>query len=95
MSSSRDLTRYSVQRLGLAPGRPVYALVKSVALDRRSLSGPIRACPGLMPPPTRSKRTAGAASLTMPVIGNRSAVALTGLRADPYIRHGLRGSLPR
>jgi molybdate transport system ATP-binding protein len=35
------LTRYSVERLGLAPGAPVYALVKSVALDRRSLSGPI------------------------------------------------------
>jgi molybdate transport system ATP-binding protein len=35
------LTRYSVERLGLAPGVPVYALLKSVALDRRSLSGPI------------------------------------------------------
>ena len=35
------LTRYSVDRLGLAPGVPVFALVKSVALDRRSLSGPI------------------------------------------------------
>jgi molybdate transport system ATP-binding protein len=35
------LTRYSVARLGLAPGAPVFALVKSVALDRRSLSGPI------------------------------------------------------
>jgi molybdate transport system ATP-binding protein len=35
------LTRYSVERLGLAPGVPVFALVKSVALDRRSLSGPI------------------------------------------------------
>jgi molybdate transport system ATP-binding protein len=35
------LTRYSVERLGLAPGEPVFALVKSVALDRRSLSGPI------------------------------------------------------
>ena len=34
------LTRYSVERLGLAPGTPVHALVKSVALDRRSLSGP-------------------------------------------------------
>jgi hypothetical protein len=30
-----------VERLGLAPGASVYALVKSVALDRRSLSGPI------------------------------------------------------
>jgi molybdate transport system ATP-binding protein len=35
------VTRYSVEHLSLAPGRPVYALVKSVALDRRSLSGPI------------------------------------------------------
>ena len=35
------LTRYSVERLGLAAGVPVFALVKSVALDRRSLSGPI------------------------------------------------------
>jgi molybdate transport system ATP-binding protein len=37
------LTRYSVQRLGLRPGTPVFALVKSVALDRRSLSGPLPA----------------------------------------------------
>jgi molybdate transport system ATP-binding protein len=36
------LTRYSVQRLELAPGAPVFALVKSVALDRRSLSGPLQ-----------------------------------------------------
>jgi molybdate transport system ATP-binding protein len=36
------LTRYSVERLGLVPGASVYALVKSVALDRRSLSGPIQ-----------------------------------------------------
>ena len=40
------LTRYSVERLGLGPGTPVYALVKSVALDRRSLSGPIQAASG-------------------------------------------------
>jgi molybdate transport system ATP-binding protein len=40
------LTRYSVQHLGLAPGRPVYALIKSVALDRRSLIGPIRGASG-------------------------------------------------
>jgi molybdate transport system ATP-binding protein len=33
------LTRYSVERLGLAPGVAVYALVKSVALDRRLLGG--------------------------------------------------------
>lgn len=37
------LTRYSVERLALAPGTPIYALVKTVALERRSLSGPIRA----------------------------------------------------
>ena len=37
------LTRYSVERLRLAPGTPVFALVKSVALDRRSLSGSIPA----------------------------------------------------
>jgi molybdate transport system ATP-binding protein len=37
------LTRYSVERLGLTLGKPVYALVKSVALDRRSLSGPLLA----------------------------------------------------
>ena len=37
------LTRYSVERLGLVLGTPVFALVKSVALDRRSLSGPLRA----------------------------------------------------
>ncbi|MBX9592535.1 MAG: molybdenum ABC transporter ATP-binding protein [Hyphomonadaceae bacterium] len=36
------LTRYSVERLGLVAGAPVFALIKSVALDRRSLSGPMR-----------------------------------------------------
>ncbi len=40
------LMRYSVERLGLAVGTPVFALVKSVALDRRSLSGPLRDTPG-------------------------------------------------
>lgn len=40
------LTRYSVERMGLAPGSAVHALIKSVALDRRSLSGPIQAAPG-------------------------------------------------
>jgi molybdate transport system ATP-binding protein len=40
------LTRYSVERLDIAPGAQVHALVKSVALDRRSLSGPIQANPG-------------------------------------------------
>jgi len=33
------LTRYSVERLDLRPGTPVFALIKSVALDRRSLGG--------------------------------------------------------
>ena len=37
------VTRYSAERLGLVEGAPVFALVKSVALDRRSLSGPIPA----------------------------------------------------
>jgi molybdate transport system ATP-binding protein len=37
------LTRYSVERLGLVSGTPVFALVKSVALDRGSLSGPLQA----------------------------------------------------
>ena len=40
------LTRYSVERLALAPGTPIYALIKSVAMDRRSLSGPIHASLG-------------------------------------------------
>jgi molybdate transport system ATP-binding protein len=33
-----SLTRYSVERMGLAPGSSVHALVKSVALDRRGLA---------------------------------------------------------
>ncbi len=40
------LTRYSVERLGLVSGVPVFALIKSVALDRRSLSGPIQGATG-------------------------------------------------
>jgi molybdate transport system ATP-binding protein len=40
------LTRYSVERLRLAPGSQVYALVKSVAIDRRSLSGPMQISSG-------------------------------------------------
>lgn len=35
------LTRYSVDHLGLAPGVPVFALVKSVAFDSRSIGGPL------------------------------------------------------
>ena len=34
------LTRYSVERLRLDLGVPVFALIKSVALDRRNLGGP-------------------------------------------------------
>jgi molybdate transport system ATP-binding protein len=37
------VTRYSAERLGLVKGASVFALVKSVALDRRNLSGPQRA----------------------------------------------------
>ncbi len=37
------LTRYSVEQLKLEPGMPVFAVVKSVAFDRHSLSGPLRA----------------------------------------------------
>jgi len=36
------VTRYSLEQLGLKPGAPVFALVKSVAFDRRSLGGPLR-----------------------------------------------------
>jgi molybdate transport system ATP-binding protein len=39
------LTRHSIERLALAPGVRVHALIKSVALDRRSLSGPWREGP--------------------------------------------------
>jgi molybdate transport system ATP-binding protein len=31
------ITRKSVHALALAPGKPVYALVKSVAIDRHSV----------------------------------------------------------
>jgi molybdate transport system ATP-binding protein len=34
-----SLTRYSIERLGLAKGVPVFALVKSIALDRHALGG--------------------------------------------------------
>jgi molybdate transport system ATP-binding protein len=37
------LTRYSATRLGLAPGSRVFALVKTVSLDRRDLDGPMQA----------------------------------------------------
>ena len=35
------LTRYSVDHLGLVAGVPVFALVKSVAFDSRSIGGPL------------------------------------------------------
>ena len=31
------ITQHSVLRLGLAPGKPVFALIKAVSLDRRSV----------------------------------------------------------
>ncbi len=31
------VTRLTIDRLGLVPGRPVFAIIKSIALDRRSL----------------------------------------------------------
>jgi len=34
---SARLTRESCERLGLAPGKPVFALVKAIAIDRRSV----------------------------------------------------------
>jgi molybdate transport system ATP-binding protein len=36
------LTRYSAENLGLKPGLPVYAVIKSVAFDRRSIGAPIQ-----------------------------------------------------
>lgn len=35
------ITRHSVQALGLAPGRPVFAVVKAVTFDRGNLPGPV------------------------------------------------------
>jgi molybdate transport system ATP-binding protein len=37
------ITRRSGEALGLMPGRPVFALVKTVAIDRRSLGAPVGA----------------------------------------------------
>ncbi len=34
------VTRLTVDRLGLVPGRPIFAVIKSIALDRRSLGRP-------------------------------------------------------
>jgi molybdate transport system ATP-binding protein len=35
------LTRFSAEQLGLAPGLPIFAVVKGVAFDRHSLGGPM------------------------------------------------------
>jgi molybdate transport system ATP-binding protein len=40
------LTRHSAEQLGLAPGLPVFAVVKGVAFDRHSLGGPVGGPPG-------------------------------------------------
>jgi molybdate transport system ATP-binding protein len=40
------LTRRSVETLGLAPGRPVYAVIKSIAFDHHALAGTLPAAPG-------------------------------------------------
>jgi molybdate transport system ATP-binding protein len=40
------LTRHSVERLGLVPGRPVYAVIKSIAFDHHALAGAPPLSPG-------------------------------------------------
>jgi molybdate transport system ATP-binding protein len=40
------LTRRSVERLGLVPGRPVYAVIKSIAFDHHAIAGPPPLSPG-------------------------------------------------
>ena len=40
------LTRRSVETLGLAPGRPVYAVIKSIAFDQHAMAGTAPAAPG-------------------------------------------------
>ncbi|MGD9615900.1 MAG: molybdenum ABC transporter ATP-binding protein [Alphaproteobacteria bacterium] len=40
------LTRRSVERLGLAPGRPVYAVIKSIAFDHHAFAGAPPLSPG-------------------------------------------------
>jgi molybdate transport system ATP-binding protein len=37
------LTRYSAEQLGIAPGVPIFAVVKGVSFDRDSVGGPIGA----------------------------------------------------
>ncbi len=36
---AQRLTRRSVETLGLEPGRPVYAVIKSIAFDHHALAG--------------------------------------------------------
>ena len=40
------LTRRSVETLGLEPGRPVYAVIKSIAVDHHAIAGSPPAAPG-------------------------------------------------
>jgi len=40
------LTRRSVETLGLAPGRPVYAVIKSIAFDHQAFAGTAPPSPG-------------------------------------------------
>ena len=40
------LTRRSVETLGLAPGRPVYAVIKSIAFDHHAFAGAAPATSG-------------------------------------------------
>jgi molybdate transport system ATP-binding protein len=40
------LTRRSVETLGLVPGRPVYAVIKSIAFDHHAFAGAAPAAPG-------------------------------------------------
>ena len=40
------LTRRSVETLGLAPGRPVYAVIKSIAFDHHAFAGTAPPSPG-------------------------------------------------
>ena len=40
------LTRRSIERLGLTPGKPVYAVIKSIAFDHQAFAGAAPAQPG-------------------------------------------------
>ena len=40
------LTRRSIERLGLTPGKPVYAVIKSIAFDHQAFAGATPAQPG-------------------------------------------------